>query len=58
MYRLNPMASIITQYRTILYSEGRPDLLFDIRAGATCLMILALGYFFFTSLNRRLGEHL
>jgi ABC-type polysaccharide/polyol phosphate export permease len=58
MYRLNPMASIIVQYRTILYKEGRPDFLFDIRAGATCLVILVLGYAFFTSLNRRLGEHL
>jgi lipopolysaccharide transport system permease protein len=58
VYRLNPMASIIGQYRTILYNHSRPDLFFDIRAGATCLVILASGYFFFTSLNRRLGEHL
>jgi lipopolysaccharide transport system permease protein len=58
MYRLNPMASIITQYRTILYDQGKPDFLFDIRAGVTCLAILVVGYLFFTSLNRRLGEHL
>jgi lipopolysaccharide transport system permease protein len=58
VYRLNPMASIIGQYRTILYKGGRPDLFFDIRAGATCMVILAIGYFFFMSLNRRLGEHL
>ena len=58
MYRLNPMASIIGQYRTILYSQGRPDLFFDIRAGATALLVLAAGYAFFTAVNRRLGEHL
>ena len=58
MYRLNPMASIIGQYRTILYKQGRPDLLFDIRAGATALLVLAAGYAFFMAVNRRLGEHL
>jgi lipopolysaccharide transport system permease protein len=59
MFRLNPMASIIERYRQILYwPEGRPDFLFDLRTAATCLVILAIGYVFFTSLNRRLGEHL
>ncbi len=58
VYWFNPMASIITQYRTILYSGGRPDFFFDIRAGATCFVIMVLGYVFFMSLNRRLGEHL
>ncbi len=58
IYWLNPMASIIEQYRTILYSGSRPDIFFDIRAGATCFAIMALGYLFFISLNRRLGEHL
>ena len=58
VFRLNPMASIIEQYRTILYYGSAPDFIFDIRAGATCFVILVLGYFFFTSLNRRLGEHL
>jgi ABC-type polysaccharide/polyol phosphate export permease len=58
VYRCNPMASIIRQYRTILYNGSSPDILFDLRAGATCFAILVLGYLFFTSLNRRLGEHL
>ncbi len=58
MYRLNPMASIIRQYRTILYNQGRPGLLFDIRAGATALLVLVAGYAFFMAVNRRLGEHL
>ena len=59
MLRLNPMASIIERYRQILYwPEGKPDFLFDLRTAATCLVILGVGYLFFTSLNRRLGEHL
>lgn len=59
MLRLNPMASIIERYRQILYwPEGKPDFLFDLRTAATCLVILAIGYLFFTSMNRRLGEHL
>jgi len=58
VYRLNPMASIIEQYRTILYKSGRPDFLFDIRAAATAILIFAIGYVFFTRRNRRLGEHL
>lgn len=58
VYRLNPMASIIEQYRTILYKSARPDLLFDIRAAATALLIFAIGYVFFTRRTRRLGEHL
>ena len=51
-------ASIITQYRTILYWGGRPDPLFDLRAGATALLILAVGYAVFIRVNHRLGEHL
>jgi lipopolysaccharide transport system permease protein len=58
VYRLNPMASIIAQYRTILYREGSPDPLFDVRAGLSALIIFMVGYAFFASLNRRLGEHL
>jgi lipopolysaccharide transport system permease protein len=56
--RLNPMASIIEEYRTILYSQSPPDLLFGLRTGATCFAILVVGYVFFMSINRRLGEHL
>jgi len=56
--RLNPMASIIEDYRTILYSQSPPDPLFGLRTGATCFVILAIGYLFFMSINRRLGEHL
>jgi ABC-type polysaccharide/polyol phosphate export permease len=56
--RLNPMASIIEDYRTILYSQSPPDPLFGLRTGVTCFAILVIGYLFFMSINRRLGEHL
>jgi lipopolysaccharide transport system permease protein len=59
----NPMASIIEQYRQILYWQGtavagRVDPLFILRTGATALALLAIGYWFFLRVNRRLGEHL
>ena len=58
MYRLNPMAAIIAEYRTILYSGGVPDPLFMGRTAVTALALLALGYVLFTRLDRELGEHL
>jgi lipopolysaccharide transport system permease protein len=58
MYRLNPMAAIIGEYRTILYFKRSPYLLGDLRVAATALALLAAGYLFFTGMNRRLGEHL
>lgn len=58
VYRLNPMASIITQYRTILYRQGVPDPLFDLRAALSAGVILIAGYWLFMRVNRRLGEHL
>lgn len=54
----NPMASIIEEYRTILYHQSAPDLWFGLRTAATCFAILVVGYVFFSSINRRLGEHL
>ena len=58
MYRLNPMAAIVGEYRNILYFKLPPYLPGDLRTLATALLILGLGYVFFTRLNRRLGEHL
>lgn len=58
VYRLNPMASIIAQYRTILIYHGTPDPLFDIRAGVTAIGILLVGYWSFMTLNRNIGEYL
>jgi lipopolysaccharide transport system permease protein len=58
MYRINPMAAIVAEYRTILYDGGVPDPLFMGRTGATALVMLILAYVFFKRLNRNIGEHL
>jgi lipopolysaccharide transport system permease protein len=58
MYRINPMAAIVAEYRTILYHGGVPDPLFMARTGATAVALLAIGYLVFVRLNRNLGEHL
>lgn len=58
MYRLNPMAAIIGEYRTIIYTQRVPYVPGDLRTLATALVALAIGYAFFTTMNRRLGEHL
>ncbi|NJN81195.1 MAG: ABC transporter permease, partial [Caldilineaceae bacterium] len=46
MYILNPMASIISAYRDLLYYGYRTDLDFLLRTTITCLLILAFGYWF------------
>jgi len=64
VYYLNPMASIIEAYRTILYGStnggppGAPDIGFLFRTLATGLIVLVLGYLVFTRLSRRFGEEL
>ncbi len=64
VYYLNPMASIIEAYRNILYGStngappGPPDVGFLLRTMGTALVVLALGYVFFTQLSRRFGEEL
>lgn len=58
MYRINPMAAIVAEYRTIIYYGGVPDPLFMGRTGVTALAIMVIGYILFTRLNRHLGEHL
>lgn len=58
VYRANPMASIVTQYHTILIDHAAPSLLFDIRAGITAAVVFLLGYSFFMAQNRTIGEYL
>jgi ABC-type polysaccharide/polyol phosphate export permease len=57
---LNPMASIIANYRTILYGAGNggsaPELYFFMRTLATSLTILALGALIFFRYSRAFGE--
>jgi lipopolysaccharide transport system permease protein len=58
MYWLNPMASIVANFREIFYynSPGSPDPVFMARNLVECAIIFALGYFFFMRLSRNFGE--
>ena len=58
MYRINPLAAIVAEYRTILYHGEVPDPLFMARTGATAALLLIAGYLLFNRLNRNVGEHL
>ena len=58
MYRLNPMAAIVEDYRVILYNGAVPDPLFTGRTGATAVVLLVIGWLVFTRLSRNLGENL
>jgi ABC-type polysaccharide/polyol phosphate export permease len=64
MYWLNPMASLISNYRIILYTNGLdptstgPDATFILRTLLTAGVVLVAGYAFFRSLSRRFGEEL
>jgi lipopolysaccharide transport system permease protein len=58
MYIANPMASIISAYRDILYSGGMPGLDFLARTLLTSLVLLVAGYVFFRRTARRFGEEL
>jgi ABC-type polysaccharide/polyol phosphate export permease len=64
MYWLNPMASIISSYRIILYNNGLdplgtgPDPAFMVRTLLTSAVALVAGYLFFQSVARRFGEEL
>jgi lipopolysaccharide transport system permease protein len=61
-YILNPMASIIASYRSVLYgfTDGSPPTApaFDFfsRTIVTALVFLVVGYIFFTHHSRRFGE--
>ena len=58
MYILNPMASIISAYRDILYHGGMPGLDFLGRTWVQSMVILVAGYLFFRHSARRFGEEL
>ena len=63
-YILNPMASIIASYRSVLYGNSygaaplapAPDFL--ARTVVTSLLVLVVGYWFFRRQNHRFGEEL
>jgi ABC-type polysaccharide/polyol phosphate export permease len=62
MYILNPMASLIASYRSILYGSyngdppGPPGIDFFLRTAATSLVFFVLGYLFFAHRSRQFGE--
>jgi lipopolysaccharide transport system permease protein len=60
MYYLNPMASIIANFRDIIYytDPASPDILFMLRTLLTSAIICALGYLFFVRLSRNFGEEI
>ena len=66
-YFVNPMGTLIANYRTVLYGSvdsamdyvgppGPPDVLFLARTLVTALAVLAFGYWIFTRHSGRFGE--
>ena len=56
MYWVNPMASLISSYRIILYYGAPPAFDFLLRTLITALVFLILGYLFFAHYSRVFGE--
>lgn len=58
MYYINPMASIIANYRDIFYYSDpfSPDTWFMMRTLIQCSIIFVLGYLFFMRTSRNFGE--
>lgn len=58
VYMANPMASIISAYRDVLYYGGTPGMDFLARTFVTSLIVLVVGYVFFRHYAKRFGEEL
>ncbi len=56
MYILNPMASIISTYRDLLYWGYRTDLDFFVRTAVTAFGVLGFGFWFLRRYSHRFGE--
>ncbi|HNT75314.1 MAG TPA: ABC transporter permease [Anaerolineae bacterium] len=56
IFRLNPMASIINTYQDILYRGELTRWDFLSRTGATALVVLLFGYWFFRRFSGKFGE--
>ena len=56
VYWLNPMASFIESYRTILFFNYPPDLLFTLRTCLSGVIVFVIGYAFFMRQRGRIGE--
>ncbi len=55
-YILNPMASIISTYRVILYHGAPPATDFFLRTFVSCLIVLVMGLFVFSHYSRVFAE--
>ena len=55
-YILNPMASIISTYRVILFYGAHPAADFFLRTFVTCLLVLMIGYWVFLRYSKRFAE--
>jgi ABC-type polysaccharide/polyol phosphate export permease len=55
-YILNPMASIVSSYRVVLYNGAPPALDFMFRTLVTSVAMLAVGYLFFSHYSGTFGE--
>jgi lipopolysaccharide transport system permease protein len=60
MYYLNPMASIVTNFREIFFynNASSPEPAFMLRNLLVCLALLVVGYFFFMRFSRNFGEEI
>lgn len=60
MYWLNPMASIVTNFREIFYynNADSPEPAFMLRNFITCAIVFGLGYLFFMRFSRNFGEEI
>jgi ABC-type polysaccharide/polyol phosphate export permease len=56
LYWINPMASLLSSYRLILYNNAPPDPLFMFRTTLTCLLTFVVGYLVFRRLAPNFGE--
>jgi ABC-type polysaccharide/polyol phosphate export permease len=56
LYWVNPMASLLSSYRLILYNNAPPDVLFMLRTTVTCLATFVIGYLVFRRLAPNFGE--
>lgn len=61
-YILNPMASIVTLFRSVVYGfpngspPSAPEFGFLLRTAITCLAVFFLGYWYFSRHSHRFGE--
>lgn len=58
VYWLNPVASYIETYRTLLFFNYAPELGFTLRTFLTGVLVFVLGYAFFMWKRKRIGEML